>query len=112
MWMAVWLLSFPTAPAADVPIWWQRAAALAKEDGYRLISAADLVKLYASQTPFRIVDVRTDYEYDGGHLPAAVHLTVDPDDRYRLKPDKQKRFVAALGPEKHLTVVLYCRNYT
>ncbi len=112
IWLSVWLQAFPTAIAAEKPTWWQQAETLAHEEGYRLISTADLAKLYTSKKAFRIIDVRTDYEFAQGHLPGAVHLTFDLDDRYRLKPYKRTLFVKALGPDKHMTVILYCRNYT
>ncbi len=107
-----WGLPPESAEATDPPYWWQQAARQAAAEGYRLISAQDLAGLYNARAAFRIVDVRTDYEYRRGHLPGAVNLTFGPDERDRLRPAKKRLLTETLGPDKHLTVILYCRNYT
>lgn len=95
----------------EPPSWWKQAADEARRDGYYLISLDDLKKLYESKEPFLVVDTRTDYEYNGGHLPNAVNIEFDPGDKLQLKPEKKAAFLKLLGPDKNRKIVIYCRGF-
>jgi hypothetical protein len=58
---------------------WEDVRAEAKNGGYRLITTAELAKLY-SQEPQKLllVDTRQDWEYRSGHIKGAVNFPIEP----------------------------------
>ena len=93
------------------PPWDERLAALAKRDGYRLITAPQARALMAEKGgKLAILDARTSYEYEAGHLPGAVNLEFDLADARGLSPEKEKKLRALLGPDLKRPVVVYDRG--
>ena len=97
--------------ADDRPVWWKQVAAEAEREGYSLITLDDLKGLYESEQPFLIVDTRTEYEFNDGHLPGAVNLEFDLGDKLRLEPEKKAAFLKLLGTDKNRKIIIYCRGF-
>jgi 3-mercaptopyruvate sulfurtransferase SseA len=95
----------------DTPVWWPSALAEAQKDGYVLNTPQDIQELYDSGNEFSLVDVRPDYEFKAGHLPAAKNFEIDLGDRLGLKPKKADAFKKVLGADKDRIIVLYCRSF-
>ena len=105
------LLLVTQAAADELPAWWDQLASEAKEGSYSLVDLATLKNMYDSKEKFLIVDVRTDYEYEEGHLPGAVNFEFDPGDKLQLKQLKRDTFLKLLGPDKQRKIVFYCRSF-
>ena len=101
----------PCALAGENPVWWKQLADEAGQDGYSLITLNYLKELYEAKEVFLIVDARTGYEYNTGHLPGAVSFDFDPGDKLQLKPEKRSAFLKLLGPDKNRKIIFYCRNF-
>lgn len=99
------------AHAGDDEIWMASAQKEAERDGYRLIDSIGVLELIESGSDPLIVDVRADYEFEGGHIPGASNMEFDLGDKMDLSPDKRKRFQDITGQDKKRTVVIYCRSF-
>ena len=69
------------------------------EAGYKSISQAEAMELMEQETGYVILDVRSQEEYDGGHIPGAIcipHDTINGD-------------VPGLN-DKSQTILVYCRS--
>ena len=97
--------------AEDRPVWWNQASDEAKAGGYNLVRLDDLKKMYDSKKSFLIIDTRTEYEYNEGHLPEAVSFEFDPGDKLQLKPEKKEALIKLLGPAKNRKIIIYCRSF-
>ncbi len=62
------------------------------------ISASDFMGMYLEGEDFVLIDVRTDEEYNSGHIPGAVHIPYNELDAR----------IGALGLSKDARVVVYC----
>ena len=58
-----------------------------------------------------LVDVRFDYEYAEGHIPGAVNMPLDLNDRGDLPVDRLQAFRNVLGEEKGRPIIIYCRDF-
>lgn len=76
------------------------ASAPAGQAGYRQVSADEAEKMMERETGYIIVDVRTQREYDEGHIPKAVCIPNETIDR---EPP-------ALLPDKEQEIFVYCRS--
>ncbi|MBP3222825.1 MAG: rhodanese-like domain-containing protein [Actinomycetaceae bacterium] len=65
------------------------------------ISAQDVQKIIDNKEDALIIDVRTDSEYAGGHIPGAVNLSVD-----QINESTASKII----PSKDKRVVVYCRT--
>lgn len=71
-----------------------------EEKGYTTITAEDAKAEMEMEEPFLILDVRTQEEYDEGHIPEAVLVSVtDIEDR-----------IESVVPEKSMKLLVYCRS--
>ncbi|HET9553605.1 MAG TPA: rhodanese-like domain-containing protein [Anaeromyxobacteraceae bacterium] len=68
------------------------------EDGFALMSAADLAKVLGA-ADVAVFDANSDATYAKAHVPGAVHL-----DEYRRYP------ASTLPADKASRVVFYCKN--
>ncbi len=98
------------AHAAQPPAWWADARAEAARDGYGLVDDQELESLRRDPRVL-ILDVRPDYEFARGHMPGAVNMEFHLGDERELPPDRARRLVGLLGPERGRTLVVYCRSY-
>ena len=105
------LLLFTHAGAEELPVWWGQAASEAQKKSFGLVTIENLKNMYDLKEQFLIVDVRTDYEYEEGHLPGAVNFEFDLGDRLQLKQLKKDAFLKLLGPDKHRKIIFYCRSF-
>ena len=71
------------------------------EGGYKEVKAGEVKKLVDNGTPVVIVDNRSEYEYNNGHLPKAINI---PQERF-LTVD------SLLPKDKALPIVFYCTGY-
>jgi rhodanese-related sulfurtransferase len=70
------------------------------KNDYMNISAQEAKKIMDTQEGYLILDVRTQKEYDEGHIPGAVLI---PDDEIRERAHKQL-------PDKDQLILVYCRS--
>lgn len=68
--------------------------------GYRTITAQEAKQIMDSDAAAVVVDVRTQAEYDGGHIAGAILLPLD-----RIATDSLTQL-----PNKEQTVLIYCRS--
>jgi 3-mercaptopyruvate sulfurtransferase SseA len=101
----------PNASADTLPSWWPDAQREAEDEGYGLLTSAELAELLAEPNDLLLVDSRPGYEYDSGHLPGAVSLEFDLGDRMGLNDERREEIRAVLGPDKDRLVVVYCRSF-
>ena len=107
----LFLSSSSNSPADEHPVWWDQVANEAQRNGYSLVTLNELKKLYDSETQFLIIDVRTDYEYNDGHLPRAVCLEFYPGDKLQLTTEKKEAFLKVLGADQNRKIIIYCRGF-
>lgn len=62
------------------------------------ISAEEVAAMQKTQTPFTLIDVREDGEWQAGHIPGAVHMS-----RGIIERDIETKI-----PDKYSKLVLYC----
>lgn len=67
---------------------------------YRTITAQEAKQIMDSDAAAVVVDVRTQAEYDGGHIAGAILLPLD-----RIATDSLTQL-----PNKEQTVLIYCRS--
>lgn len=75
-------------------------SSLAEEAVYKKISAADAKAIIDGDGTFIILDVRTQEEYDEGHIDGAVLLPYD----------QIPQEAASILPDKAATILVYCRS--
>lgn len=79
------------------------AANTASTASYRQVNAQEAIDMMASETDFIILDVRTQQEYESGHIPNAVCIPNE------TLPINGTETVPGL-PEKDQTIFVYCRS--
>jgi rhodanese-related sulfurtransferase len=92
-------------------LWYQDAKSLAREEGYKVISTAELLQLYSSHKDFLLLDVRFAYEHAQGKLPGAVSLPFDLSHRHSLDEKQKMALLQTLGPDQERKIVVYCRDF-
>lgn len=70
---------------------------------YRQVNAQEAIDMMASETDFIILDVRTQQEYESGHIPNAVCI---PNETI---PANGTETVSGL-PDKEQPIFVYCRS--
>ena len=108
---AVFLASAALAGGEEQSALYARARAVAERDGYRTITTDALRELLGQDRDALLVDVRFDYEYAEGHIPGAVNMPVDLNDRGDLSGDRLQAIRNVLGEEKGRTIIIYCRDF-
>ncbi len=66
---------------------------------YKSLTQEEAVKVMNSAADYMIVDVRTEAEYAGGHIPNAVNVPLD-----RIEAED----VSDALPDKHQVLLIYC----
>ncbi len=94
-----------------LPLWWPDKLKQAESAGYRLITPREVEVLMKGNEPFKLLDVRPDYEYAGGHIPGALNLEFNLGHRSNLQPEQAEAMKALLGPDLDMKIVIYCRNF-
>jgi len=72
----------------------------AKEEAYMNITAHEAKEIMDNQTGYVILDVRTQEEYDSGHIPGAILI---PD--YEISTRAEAEL-----PDKDQLILVYCRS--
>lgn len=67
------------------------------------ISYEEMVRLYASQEPYLLIDVRPQQNYDYEHIKGALNLFV-------VQANAQK--ISKLLPDKNAKIVVYCSSHS
>ena len=67
--------------------------------GYTQITQAEAAEIMASETGYVILDVRSQAEYDGGHIPGAICIPHDT-----IRGDVPEL------PDKSQRILVYCRS--
>lgn len=70
------------------------------EEGYQMITAEEAKELMDTQEDYVILDVRTQEEYDAGHIPGAILI---PD--YEIKSRAEE-----ILTDKEQLILVYCRS--
>ena len=70
------------------------------ESTYKQINADELVEIMNKETDYIILDVRTQEEYNSGHIPGAVCI---PNESIGKEPP-------SLLPDKNQLILVYCRS--
>ena len=104
------LVSIP-AMSEERLVWWDQLVDEAQRDGYSLITLENLKNIYKSKEPFLILDTRTEYEYNAGHLPKAINIEFDLGDKLQFRQEKKAAFLKLLGPDKSRKIIIYCRGF-
>ena len=78
----------------------QGSPAAGNREPWRTVPAQDAAPLLEAESTI-VLDVRTQEEYDGGHIPGAVCLPVE------TLTDGD---LTVLLPDKHAPLVVYCRT--
>lgn len=73
---------------------------MSRGDSKGLVSYEELQQKLTDKAPIVLLDVRTQEEFDNGHIPGALLLPYDEID--------QK--AAQLLPEKEKEIIIYCRS--
>ncbi|MBQ4650506.1 MAG: rhodanese-like domain-containing protein [Firmicutes bacterium] len=69
-------------------------------DSYKQITAEEAMELMKSETDYIILDVRTQEEFDQGHIPGAICI---PNETISDEPPAQL-------PDKDQLILVYCRS--
>lgn len=75
-------------------------AASAQKNSYKQISMEDAVALMESEEDYVILDVRTQQEYESGHIPGAINV---PNESIGSAPVEEL-------PDKEQMILVYCRS--
>jgi rhodanese-related sulfurtransferase len=86
----LFVIAFIAAPAFSV-----------RSDGTKDISADGLRTMLADKKPLLVVDTRTPYEYEEGHIPKAINIP----------RGKFYNMEKLLPKEKDCPIVFYCNGY-
>lgn len=70
------------------------------KEGYQMITAKEAKEIMDTQSGYVILDVRTQEEYDAGHIPGALLI---PD--YEVKERAEGEL-----PDKEQIILVYCRS--
>lgn len=73
---------------------------MSRGDSKGLVSHEDLQQKLTDKAPIVLLDVRTQEEFDNGHIPGALLLPYDEIDQKALQ----------LLPEKEREIIIYCRS--
>ncbi len=85
---------------------WEDVSARSREGGYRLISTADLVKLYLTNPDhLLLVDTRPWAGYQDGHIKGAVSFSLAP--TWWARWSCREVLAVLLGPDKQRLLVFY-----
>lgn len=99
--MAIWIiLVFATLTLAMGCTGGTETASTNNTLGYRQVSAEEAKKMMDSEKGYVILDVRTQEEYEEGHIPDAVLL---PDFEVEQRAAEQL-------PDKEQLILVYCRS--
>jgi 3-mercaptopyruvate sulfurtransferase SseA len=104
--MAVGILSAIGISTASAAPTWEDAVQEAKRGGYRLLTTAEVQKLYENRTPgLLLVDTRQEWEHRTGHIAGSVNFSMEPTAwaRWTKRGDLEK----LLGPDKDRPVIFY-----
>jgi len=71
-----------------------------KGDAFEMIKPEEAIRLMEEEEGYVILDVRTQEEFDGGHIPGAVCL---PNESIGTEPP-------SLLPDKGQLILVYCRS--
>nr|WP_045211463.1 rhodanese-like domain-containing protein [Desulfonatronovibrio magnus] len=91
--------------------WWDHAQSVAQREGYKVITTSELKQLYQEEQDFIILDNRYTYELSSGFLPGAINVTFDLSHLQSLPNEKRAELTDALGEDKDMTIVTYCRDF-
>ncbi len=75
-------------------------AGCARPSGYREITQEEAAKIMQEQSGYVILDVRTEQEFAGGHIPNAINV---PNESIADKQPEQL-------PDKNQMILVYCRS--
>ena len=75
-------------------------AGCAQPNGYKEITQEEAAKIMQEQSGFIILDVRTEQEFAGGHIPNAINV---PNESIADKQPEQL-------PDKNQMILVYCRS--
>ncbi len=104
--MAVGILSAINSTAASTTPTWEDAVLEAKRGDYRLLTTAEVQKLYENRTPgLLLVDTRQEWEHRTGHIAGSVNFSMEPTAWARWT--KRGELEKLLGPDKDRPVVFY-----
>ena len=87
-------------PGPDLSSAGDSGAPSSQEVVYRRISAAEAKEMIDGDAPVIILDVRTQQEYDEGHIKDSILLPYDQ------IPEK----AGTVLPDKNATILVYCRS--
>lgn len=73
---------------------------MSRGDSKSLVSYDELQQKLNDKAPIVLLDVRTQEEFDNGHIPGALLLPYDEIDQKALQ----------LLPEKEKEIIIYCRS--
>ena len=73
---------------------------MSRGDSKSLVSYDELQQKLNDKAPIVLLDVRTQEEFDNGHIPGALLLPYDEIDKKALQ----------VLPEKEKEIIIYCRN--
>jgi phage shock protein E len=94
-----------------LPLWWPDKLKQAESAGYGLITPRAVEVLMQGNEPFKLLDVRPDYEFAEGHIPGALNLEFNLGHRSNLQPEHATAMKALLGPDLDQKIIVYCRNF-
>ncbi|XVK06621.1 rhodanese-like domain-containing protein [Maridesulfovibrio sp. FT414] len=97
--------------AMDGPGWWKDAEVEGRRYGFMIVDDDSLAEMLKASLPPLLLDVRADYEYEGGHIPGAVNLEFDLSEEQYITREKEQALRALLGPDLTRPVVIYCRSF-
>lgn len=70
------------------------------EPSYKTVTQETAMKMMSEEKDYIIIDVRTKYEFEGGHIPGAISLPVD-----RIGDGDIPEL-----PDKNQLIMVYCRS--
>ncbi len=97
--------------AGEDPSWWADAASEAKQNGYELVSGSQLENVLNGTQGLLVLDVRTGYEFEDGHIPEAVNIEFDLSEQIRIGESKKDEFRQLAGNDLNRLILIYCRSF-
>ncbi len=93
------------------PVWWNDVQKEADRYGYKLLDGPGVEKKLKEVPGIMLLDVRAEYEFEGGHIPGALNMEFELGEDQYFSKERERQLRELLGPDLNRPVIIYCRSF-